>query len=60
MNGFEVTRKDEQDITVLYLKGYLDAHTYPHFEGELQKLMEEKRYRIVVDFQELSYISSAG
>ena len=60
MNGFEVSRKDEQDVTVLFLKGYLDAHTYPHFETELQKLMDEKRYKIVVDFGELNYISSAG
>ena len=60
MNGFEVTRKDNEEISVLLLKGYLDAHTYPHFEVELQKLMDEKRYKIIVDFTELHYISSAG
>lgn len=60
MSGFEVLRKDNQDVSVLYLKGYLDAHTYPNFEAELQKLVDEKRYKIIVDFNELSYISSAG
>jgi anti-sigma B factor antagonist len=60
MNGFEVTRKDQNEISMLFLKGYLDAHTYPKFESELQKLVDEKRYKIVVDFRDLAYISSAG
>lgn len=60
MNGFEVIRKDLNDVSTLFLKGYLDAHTYPRFETELQKLIEEKRYKIVVDFRDLAYISSAG
>ncbi len=60
MNGFDVMRTDHQDVSILFLKGYLDAHTYPHFENELQKLVDEKRYKIIVDFKELSYISSAG
>jgi anti-sigma B factor antagonist len=60
MNGFEVTRRDIQEISTLFIKGHLDAHTYPRFETELQKLMDEKRFKIVVDFRDLSYISSAG
>ncbi len=59
-NGFEVQRHDDQELTTLSLKGYLDAHTYPQFETELQKLMEEKRFKIIVQFADLSYISSAG
>ncbi len=60
MSGFEVQRRDDQEITTLYLKGYLDAHTYPQFETELQKLMDERRYKIIVHFSDLNYISSAG
>lgn len=60
MNGFEVTRRDHQEISTLFIKGHLDAHTYPRFETELQKLIDEKRYKIIVDFRDLSYISSAG
>ncbi|MCB0833700.1 MAG: STAS domain-containing protein [Bacteroidetes bacterium] len=60
MSSFEVIRKDNIDVSVLYLKGYLDAHTYPNFENELQKLVDERRYKIIVDFQDLNYISSAG
>ena len=60
MNGFEVTRKDVGDVTCLYIIGFLDAHTAPEFEDGLQKLLDEERYKIVVNFQDLNYISSAG
>jgi anti-sigma B factor antagonist len=60
MNGFEVKRKDMDEISVVYLKGYLDAHTAPDFEKILQTLVDEERVRIVVNLSGLSYISSAG
>ena len=60
MNGFEVKRKDIDDISVVYLKGYLDAHTAHEFEKALQQCMDEDRFRIVVNLAELNYISSAG
>lgn len=60
MNGFQVLRKDVEEISVLNLKGFLDAHTAPMFEEEIQKLLDEKRFKLVVNFEELSYISSAG
>ncbi len=60
MEGFEVTKGATNDISVLYLKGYLDAHTAPELENALQKLMDEQNYKIVVNFSELNYISSAG
>jgi len=60
MNNFEVVRLDKNSVTCLYLKGYLDAHTSPQFEEALQKLVDEKRFKIVVNFKDLQYISSAG
>lgn len=60
MEGFEIARKDNQQVAILYLRGYLDAHTAPEFEKMLQKLMDEKKYQIIVNFKELNYISSAG
>ena len=60
MSEFEVHRKDKEDVSVVYLKGYLDAHTAPDFEKMLQTLVDEERIRIVVNLADLSYISSAG
>ncbi len=60
MSGFEVNRKDVDEVSVVYLKGYLDAHTAPEFENTLQTLVDENRVRIVVNLRDLNYISSAG
>jgi len=38
----------------------LDAHTAPDLENEFNKLIERKRFKVVVNFSELNYISSAG
>lgn len=60
MNGFEVARTDDGEVSVLRIKGYLDAHTAPQLEAAFQQLVDEKRYRIIVNFSDLGYISSAG
>ncbi len=60
MEGFEVSKSENGDVSILYLKGYLDAHTAPDLETEFQKLVDAKKYNIIVNFQDLSYISSAG
>lgn len=60
MSGFEVERKDKDTVSIIYLKGYLDAHTASEFETALQSLVDEERVRIVVNLRELNYISSAG
>ena len=60
MTGLEIKSKDVKNISIIYLKGYLDAHTAPDFEKMLQSLISKKRIRIVVNLAELNYISSAG
>lgn len=60
MKGFQVKRLDKNDISVLYPAGFLDAHTVPQFESALNELVENRRYKIVVNFKDLDYISSAG
>ncbi len=60
MKGFQVKRVDKNDVSVLYLSGFLDAHTVPQFENALSELVENGRYKIVVNFSDLDYISSAG
>lgn len=61
MSEFKVTiRSRDNNIHVLELKGYLDAHTTPVLEDSFQKMLNEKKYRLIVNCKELSYISSAG
>ncbi len=60
MSGFTVERSDKDDISVLYISGFLDLHTVPKFEEAVQNLVNETHFKIIVNFQKLDYISSAG
>ena len=60
MAEFNTSVKSQGDINVIYLKGYLDAHTAPVLESNLSELINSSRYKIVVNFEDLAYISSAG
>ena len=60
MNNFEVSVRKRDAIAVLDVKGYLDAHTAPELEQAFQNSIDNSQYRIVVNFKDLTYISSAG
>jgi anti-sigma B factor antagonist len=60
MSDFKIAQRERDSVQVLELKGYLDAHTAPTLEEALQSLLKNKRYDIVVNCKDLSYISSAG
>jgi anti-sigma B factor antagonist len=60
MAEFNTSVIEEGEISKVYLKGYLDAHTAPKLENIFQGLIEKNKYSIVVNFKDLAYISSAG
>jgi anti-sigma B factor antagonist len=48
-------------LTVIELSGQLDAHTAPDFERFLEdRVRSERKVRLILDFKDLDYISSAG
>ncbi len=51
---------EEHQITKVSVEGFLDAHTVPEMEKIIHNLIQEGKYKIIVDFSALSYISSAG
>lgn len=60
MAEFNTSVKDQGDISVVYLNGYLDAHTASVLENNFSELISSNKYKIVVNFKDLVYISSAG
>jgi anti-sigma B factor antagonist len=60
MAEFSTSIKEKGDVSVINLKGYLDAHTAPTLENNFTQLIENSKYKIVVNFEDLAYISSAG
>lgn len=60
MAEFNTTIKEQGDVSIIKLKGFLDAHTAPVLENNFNDLLNNNKFKIVVDFQDLAYISSAG
>ena len=64
MTDLTIAESDQQAgaqrVCVLEITGHLDGHTYHQFEAKLNEVVESGRYSIVVDFELLRYISSAG
>jgi anti-sigma B factor antagonist len=60
MADFNVTSREVGSVNVIELTGYLDAHTAPELETEFNRLIDDENFKIVVNFADLKYISSAG
>ncbi len=60
MEEFSISTKQKDNIEILYLNGFLDAHTSVELEKYFESLIAAGKYKIIVNFEKLSYISSAG
>lgn len=60
MSSFSVGFRDQDEIQILDLKGELDAHTASELEVAFQKCQSEGRFDVIVNGENLQYISSAG
>lgn len=53
--------KLENGTLTLYLEGELNSYNSEDVEREIEKLVNENKFKsLVLDFEKLSYISSAG
>jgi anti-sigma B factor antagonist len=60
MSELTVETRHVEDVTLIYPKGFINAHTVRVFEAEIQKALELRRFKLVVNCEGLSYIASAG
>ncbi len=60
MSELQVESRELEGVVLLYPKGFVNAHTVRLFEAEIQKALDRKRYRLVVNCAGLTYIASAG
>jgi anti-anti-sigma factor len=56
----EITKHKEGKGLIIAVKGRLDAVTSPAFDKEMEEILVEGETALVVDFEHLEYISSAG
>ena len=60
MAEFNVATREDNHVNIINLRGYLDAHTAPELEEVFTKLIDEQKFRVIVNLEQLNYISSAG
>lgn len=58
--NFEISKQTRDGIDCIYLKGYLDAHTAPELENVISDSVSVGINKLIINFRDLDYISSAG
>ena len=56
----EVTVKEVNEVSILSFEGNLDTNTAPQAQEQIDQLIDGGSSRILINFNELNYISSAG
>ena len=56
----DIIEKKKDGISIFEVIGRLDSNTSPAFEKRLFDVIEKGSKKVIVDFKDLDYISSAG
>ena len=52
--------EQNKDVTIVDLIGSVDAHTVPELDSGLRKLVQDNKYKIILNMEKLDYICSTG
>lgn len=58
--AFRVNAKQLKRVDLVQVEGRVDSSTAPQFEQAIQKIIDDGRYRLVVDLTGAEYMSSAA
>lgn len=56
----DIIEERQKDLMILRVGGQLDLNTAPLLEEKINASMEAGQQRLIIDFEQLEYISSAG
>lgn len=56
----EITITEYKRCDVIHPKGRLDSNTVPDLQEKFKAIMEQGRYKIVLDMAEVTFVSSRG
>jgi anti-sigma B factor antagonist len=60
MSIFSIETDNRQSISVMKVKGRVDSETAPELDDALTKLLQDNRNKIVLNLQDVNFMSSAG
>jgi len=56
----EISQREEKDIIIISVKGKINVNTAPEFRKSLHEQMDNRENTIIINMEELDYLSSAG
>ena len=56
----DIATEDHDEIKIAYIPGQLDTNSSPEAQSQLDQLIKEGATNILINLEDLSYISSAG
>ncbi len=56
----EIKKEKQGKVTIMNIKGAINAHTVNEFEKALEQCVENKEFYLLINCENLDYISSAG
>ena len=56
----EISQRKKKDIIIITVKGKINAETAPKFRNSLQQPLNNHENKIILNMEELDYLSSAG
>lgn len=60
MKDFRIDQESRGAVQLIRLTGSLDMYSFPRLENHITALFQQGQQNLVLDFQELDYIGSAG
>lgn len=59
-SDLDIAREELGDYSILVLSGEVDVYSAPKLRDTIKSLVEEGRYRIVVDLEDVAFLDSTG
>ncbi|MCX7677700.1 MAG: STAS domain-containing protein [Spirochaetes bacterium] len=56
----DINKRTKDDIVLLDITGEIDLYNAPEIKDIINKLIEEKKYNVVINLEKVSYIDSSG
>lgn len=56
----DISTRSRNDVVILDISGEIDLYNAPEIKDIINKLIEEKKYNVVINLEKVSYIDSSG
>ena len=56
----DITTRSRGDIVILDITGEIDLYNAPEIKDIVNKLIEDRRYNVIINLEDVSYIDSSG